>query len=335
MSAGEESNANITVHRIEYRVSAGLDTPQRLDVYITDELRLFPRSQFQQRTKKILLNGREVKRSKKVKEGDRIEITYTDPPALLVEPEEMALDIIFEDADVIVVNKPQGLVVHPGAGNPAHTLVNGIIAHCRGIAAAFGESPLRPGIVHRLDKDTSGVIIIAKHPAAHEYLARQFRLRRARKLYYALLAGCLSKHSGTIETMIARDPANRKRFRAIVLRKPSERRQPSEPTGRQAGKKAVTDYRVLREGLGVSLVALRPLTGRTHQLRVHMKYLGSAILGDVLYGKTNTNRENLMLHAARLAVRLPGDGRVHVFRAPLPVPFIKMLRKIGSGGTAH
>jgi 23S rRNA pseudouridine1911/1915/1917 synthase len=252
----------------------------------------------------------------------------------------MPLEVLFEDDEVIVLNKARGMVVHPGAGNRSHTLVNGLLAHCEGLKAAFAGQPLRPGIVHRLDKETSGVIIAAKKPGALEYLARQFRLRRTRKLYLALVAGKLKERSGRIETYIARDRAHRQRFIALagengrpaLIRRDrpgTEQREAPRPPG----KKAVTDYRVLREYPGVSLVSLKPHTGRTHQLRVHMKYLGCPILGDILYAKGKTADGPLMLHAYKLKIRLPGKGRTTVFTAPLPKEFKSKLMRIGPGGT--
>jgi 23S rRNA pseudouridine1911/1915/1917 synthase len=312
-------------HKITHQVPAGAGG-RRLDAYIADELKLLPRSQLKQRLVRLLCNGRETKPAKKVKAGDRIEIVYSDPPPVDLAPEPMDLDIIFENDDVMVINKPAGLVVHPGAGHRSHTLVNGLLAHCATLQAAFPGFPLRPGIVHRLDKETSGVIIAAKHPAALEHLARQFRKRKAKKLYLAFAAGRLNSSSGTLETSIARDRLHRQRFVALRL----------EDGAVIRGKRAVTFYRVLREWARECLVAFRPRTGRTHQLRVHVRYLGGAIVGDDLYGKGKREEgARLMLHAWKLKILLPGEKRARVFVAPLPDDFRKRLKKNGPGGAAR
>ena len=328
-------------HRVEYTVADLAGPPPRLDVYITDHLKLFPRSQLKQRLARLSLNGRPVKPGKRIKSGDRIEIVYTDLPPTVLEPESMKLDILYEDDDVVVVNKPRGLVVHPGAGNRGHTLANGLLAHCAGLERAFPDQPLRPGIVHRLDKDTSGVIIAAKHPRALEYLARQFRLRRTRKLYVALVAGKPGARSGRVETYIARDRSHRQRFialggddgRAALIRRDEWGRVPVEEHKPPRGKPALTEYRVVREYKDCSLVYLKPRTGRTHQLRVHMKYLGCPILGDPLYAKGRTAAGPLMLHAYKLKIRLPGDGKTRVFTARPPRDFRSRLKRNGAGGT--
>ncbi|MBN2354259.1 MAG: RluA family pseudouridine synthase [Spirochaetales bacterium] len=299
---------------------------RRIDAFIIEVLGLFPRSQLKQRLVRLRLNGRETKPAKRVKTGDVIEVVYSDPPPLALEPEAMDLDILFENDDVVVVNKPAGLVVHPGAGHRAHTLVNGLLAHCASLKGSFPDAPLRPGVVHRLDKDTSGVIIAAKRPAVLERLSSQFRKRRAKKLYLAFVVGRLKERSGRVETYIARDRTHRQRFVAL--------RAGEEPPAR--GKRAVTAWRVLKEWEGGSLVALKPATGRTHQLRVHLKYLGCPIAGDPLYGQgRRTDAGRLMLHAWKLSIALPGEERARVFVAPLPEDFRKRLRKNGNADTAH
>ncbi len=313
-------------HRITHIVHETGGAPRRLDAFITDELALFPRSQLKQRLVLLRLNGKEAKPAKKVKAGDVIEIVYSDPPPLSLEPEPMDLDVLFENDDVIVVNKPAGLVVHPGAGNRSHTLVNGLLARCAPLMGAFPGQPLRPGIVHRLDKETSGVIIAAKHPAALESLARQFRKRRAKKLYIAFVSGRMRERSGRLETLIARDRTHRQRF--VALRPGGE--------GPARGKRAVTAWRVLREWERESLVALKPATGRTHQLRVHLRYLGCPISGDALYGKgKKAEGERLMLHAWKLKIVLPGEKRARVFVAPPPPDFKERLRRNGRGDSAR
>lgn len=299
--------------------------PMRADIYVAERLRLLPRSQLKQRLIALKLNGEEVKLSKKVKRTDLLELYWRDPPPMVLKPEAMDLEIIYEDEDVVVINKPSGLVVHPGAGQVAHTLVNGLLWHVAGLKTNFPQDGLRPGIVHRLDKDTSGVIIAAKHPSAQEFLCRQFRLHKVHKLYLALVQGVLPKAEDRIETLLVRDRRHRQRFRALPVSK-------ELPVVR--GRLALTEYCILRQTKDVSLVALKPLTGRTHQLRVHLKYLGCPILGDRLYGHASGNTP-LFLHAFRLALRLPKDKRRHVFRAPLPAHFKKMIHSYGLGDRAR
>jgi len=312
-------------HYLKHYIEDELVKPMRADIYVAERLRLLPRSQLRQRLIALKLNGKEVKLSKKVKRADLLEIYWRDPPPLELKPEAMELEIIYEDEDVVVINKEAGLVVHPGAGQFEHTLVNGLLWHVAGLKTNFPQEALRPGIVHRLDKDTSGVIITAKHPSAVEYLGRQFRLRKVKKLYVALIQGVLPKAAARIETLLVRDRHHRQRFRALPVTK-------TQPLPR--GRLALTDYRVLKHTREVSLVALKPLTGRTHQLRVHLKYLGCPILGDRLYGHTS-DTPHLFLHAARLALRLPKDKKRHVFHAPLPVYFKKMINYYGLGDRAR
>jgi 23S rRNA pseudouridine1911/1915/1917 synthase len=296
-------------HVRRIRIPDHLDGKIRIDAYISDILGLFSRSQVKKRVLQVILGGREVKLGKAVHPGELLEIHYTDPPEISLEAEAIALDILFEDPNVLVVNKPQGMVVHPGCGNHSGTLVNALLYHCREVKELFPGEPLRPGIVHRLDKDTSGVIIAAKNPEALEYLARQFRSGRTRKTYLALVRGRPDPGAGMIDTLIRRHPRDRKRF------------APS----RHQGRRAVTRYRVLRTFGDISLVLLRPKTGRTHQLRVHMRHIGCPILGDSLYGRGENM--SLMLHAYRLAIRLPGETSPRLFKAPLPERFKTVIRR--------
>jgi 23S rRNA pseudouridine1911/1915/1917 synthase len=219
----------------------------------------------------------------------------------------MVLDILYEDSRVVVLNKPRGMVVHPGSGVRSGTLVQGLLAHAREIAVNFPKEPVRPGIVHRLDKDTSGVIITAKDPESLEYLACQFRGRAVRKVYLAIVKGMPPQLRGTIRGHILRDPRHRKRF-------------VHAETG---GKPAETLYKVLSSRDGYSFVVLKPKTGRTHQLRVHMKSVGCPILGDPVYGRKDQSfsQAGLMLHAYSLSLVLPGENQERTFRAPIPPEF--------------
>lgn len=287
----------------------------RIDRYIADHLGLFSRSQVKSRVCKVMINGKDTRLGKRIKIGDVLTLYYAEAPPLDVQPENIPLDIVFEDDQVIVVNKPQGMVVHPGSGNPTGTLVNALLFHCSELKRTFEEEPVRPGIVHRLDRDTSGVIIAAKSAAAHQFLTSQFRTGTVRKLYIAVVKKSPPESRGKIETGIVRDLRDRKRFRCT-------------PAG---GKKSVTLYRVINSYAGYTLVALRPKTGRTHQLRVHMLSIGCPILGDPVYaGKDNHYpHATLMLHALSLSIRLSGDEEPRTFRAPIPERFIELVKLIG------
>ena len=278
---------------------------QRADRYLSARSGLPSRSQFQQRLAGLKVNGRAVKPSTRLEQGDRVEVALTTPSASAVLPEPMELEVLYEDADVVVLNKPCGMVVHPGSGNRGGTLVNGLLHRYRDLARQFPDSS-RPGIVHRLDKDTSGLIVVARSAAAHARLARQFAERRVGKIYFAWVAGRPTPAAGRIVTHLRRDPHNPLRVRVSQDR----------------GKVAVTRYQVRRSLAGASLVALRPVTGRTHQLRVHLRWLGHPILGDPLYaGRARGSAPRLLLHARRLSIRLPGDRERRTFTAPWPPDF--------------
>ncbi len=292
----------------------------RLDVFLAERLGLFSRSQARARVRELLVNGAPARLGRKLKLGDRVRVSYADPPESELVAEDIALDVLFESPEVIVLDKPQGIVVHPGSGNRSGTLVNALLHHCRGLADAFGAGAPRPGIVHRLDKDTSGVIIVAKSPAAHEFLARQFQERRVRKRYIAVVTGALAAGEGAVDTRIARDPRDRKKFTCV------------ESGGRQA----VTRWRLIRRfaagTAAYGYVLLAPRTGRTHQLRVHMKHLGAPILGDPLYGRRDARfpEATLMLHARSLTLVIPGERAPRTFSAPVPARFHEVLRRLQS-----
>ena len=286
----------------------------RLDRFLSEGLELFTRSQIAHHAVEVSVNGKPSKLSRKVSARDRLEISYTTPEPVSYAPEPMDLNIIFEDANVVVLNKPLGIVVHPAAGNHTGTLVQGLLHHCKEMGGLFGDEVVRPGIVHRLDKDTSGVLIAAKHPRAQEFLAAQFRRKKTEKKYYALIKGSFARAGGEIETFLVRDRKNRKRF--VV--------SDSE------GKQAKTVYRSLKRWDRYSFVSLSPITGRTHQLRVHMKHLGHPIVGDPTYGRKDNALPDaeLMLHAYSLKIRLPGEQEPRTFRAPLPDRMKKLILSI-------
>ncbi|MDR2760039.1 MAG: RluA family pseudouridine synthase [Spirochaetaceae bacterium] len=294
--------------RVGGEVSGGL----RLDRYAAERLKLLNRSQIKARVLEIRINGKEGKLSHLVKPGDDLELFWSDPPSSDLIPENIPLDILYEDERVVVLNKAPGMVVHPGAGNASGTLANGLLYRrlCRG---GNGEG-FRPGIVHRLDKDTSGVMIAAYDDEALAFLADQFKSRRVKKNYGAIVRGVFKENAGTLETRIVRDRRDRKRFTV-------------SETG---GKPALTRYRVIRSWFKYSLVLLRPKTGRTHQLRVHMSYLGHPILGDPIYGVKDElfPQAGLMLHAKSLALCLPGKEGYQTFRTPLPPRFFEVLEKL-------
>ena len=298
----------------------------RLDRYVAEYLKLLSRSQIKARRLSASLNGKEVRISRILKGGDRLCLRWEDEPETELTPEDIPLDILYEDDRVVVVNKAQGMVVHPGAGNRRGTLANALLFRRQsrkllpagGPGGTAGSVSLRPGIVHRLDKDTSGVIIAAYDDEALAFLSDQFKNRTVRKTYAALAAGTPRESSGRIEGFIVRDPRDRKKFAL------------SPDQGR--GKPSLTLYRVIRSWGTHSLLLLRPGTGRTHQLRVHLRSLGYPILGDPLYGRPDSRfpGASLMLHAKSLSILLPGHGEVKTFRTPLPSRFRKIVEALNS-----
>ena len=295
----------------------------RLDSYLASGLELFPRSQARIRVDGIKVNGRPAKLATRLCQGDRVAVTYRDLEPLTAIPEPMALSVLHEDAGVLVLDKPAGIVTHPGAGNRTGTLLNGVLAHCSCVRDAFPDELVRPGVVHRLDKETSGVIVFAKSPEVHLALARQFALRRVRKRYLAVLDGSPPAAAGTVDLPIGRDDRDRTRFAAVAR-----------------GRVALTRYRLLGKlAVGRSLVLLAPVTGRTHQLRVHLAALGCPVAGDVVYGRGRcADASSMLLHAATLRLHLPGDEVLRRFRAPLPERFcvepgvLDCLRAISPAG---
>lgn len=286
----------------------------RLDRYIAEVMGIASRSQLKHFELSARVAGAPAKMSRKLEEGDTVSVEYTEPPGTEIGPEDIPIDIIYEDEDVLVVDKPRGMVVHPGAGNRSGTLIQGIMHHCSRQAAEFPDEPLRPGVVHRLDKETSGVIIVAKNVRAHEYLSSQFRRRKTKKRYIAIVKGEIRHTGGTIDHPVARDRHHRKRFTWT----------------RPEGKRALTRYKVVKRFPGYTLVLLAPKTGRTHQLRVHMLSENHPILGDPVYGRKDARFPDagLMLHASALTIRLPEDREEHTFKAPMPKHFRDILNEL-------
>ncbi|MEW5814277.1 MAG: RluA family pseudouridine synthase [Spirochaetota bacterium] len=286
----------------------------RIDKFIAEELQLFTRSQIKNRKVRAILNGSPAKMSKRISTGDALEIRYSEPEPTKILPEPIELDIVYENNDIIVVNKPQGMVVHPANGNYSGTLVQALLYHCGELAESFKGELIRPGIIHRLDKDTSGLIIAAKHQAALEFVASQFRKKTVQKTYLAVVKGALKPSSGTVRHKIVRDNKNRKRFTCSMAN----------------GKPAVTGYKTLKRYGNYSFVVLYPATGRTHQLRVHMLASGCPILGDSVYSQKDSLFPDacLLLHAYTLKLTIPGEDKPRFFRAPLPERFKAVLRRL-------
>ncbi|MDD3242692.1 MAG: RluA family pseudouridine synthase [Eubacteriales bacterium] len=256
----------------------------------------------------LTVNGREAKVSYLLREGDEVALTLPEPKLVRAQPEEIPLNVVYEDADIIVINKPRGLVVHPAAGNETGTLVNALLARCTDLSGINGE--IKPGIVHRIDKDTTGLLVVAKNDAAHLSLAGQIKEKTAGRVYLALVQGNLTQDEGRVDQPIGRDPKERKRM-AIV----------------EGGRNAATRYRVLERFGEYTLVECRLETGRTHQIRVHMKYLGHPVVGDPVYGykKQKFNLEGQLLHAAALELVHPVTGEHMCFHAPLSADFQAVL----------
>jgi 23S rRNA pseudouridine1911/1915/1917 synthase len=279
----------------------------RLDKYLTQVMPQFSRAYLQRLIVQgcILINGQRTKASQTLNEADRITVKL---PSLPTHPlaESIPLTIIYEDNDILVIDKPAGLTVHPAPGHSSHTLVNAILA--RYPSLAMSNELIRPGIVHRLDKDTSGLIVIAKNDAAREYIAAQFKSRAVTKGYLVLVKGRLSPEQGIIEAPIGRDPHSRRRM-AII----------------EAGKEASTLYKVRKYLDDYTLVEVIPLTGRTHQIRIHLSAIGYPVVGDPIYGVKSAHLDRQFVHAYRLGFRLPSTEQYQEFSSPLPVDLKQAL----------
>ena len=304
------------LHRVEVVVS-GNKQPERMDVFLTRELPQSSRSQIQKWIKDglVRINGRPIKSHHLVQPHETIVIDIPGPPPQKTEPEAIPLNIVYEDEWLLVVNKPAGMVVHPAPGHAAGTLVNALLHHCRDLAGIGGD--LRPGIVHRLDKDTSGVLVIAKNDLAMTGLAAQFKSREVRKQYAALVWGQPVPERGTIKTLVGRNPHDRKKMSA----KPA------------SGRPAVTHYETIQKFPEASFLRVRIETGRTHQIRVHLAHIGHPVVGDTQYGRARkTDRpipaERQMLHAEQLAFTHPRTGLPLEFQAPIPEDMRTLLKQL-------
>ncbi len=288
---------------------------KRIDIFLTNSIPDLTRSQIKKLIKEglVIVQGKVVRPSYLVKTGEKIDVFVPPPEIPNLTPERVAFEILYEDNDLAVINKPAGVVVHPGAGHTRGTLVHGLLATLKGLSGIGGK--LRPGIVHRLDKDTSGILVVAKNDYAHLVLAKQFKSHEIKKLYLALVHGIPKNSHGKIEFPIGRHPINRKKM-SIYAKKARE---------------AITLWRVVKRFKNAALIEASPLTGRTHQIRVHLSAIGHPIIGDPLYGGRRPNgpkADRQMLHAYRLGLIHPNTGEYLQFEAPLPKDFQSVLKKL-------
>ena len=301
------------MERLKFTAAPG-DTG-RLDAWLAGQCPTLSRSALQGLMEQGLVtrNGAPVNKKEKVLPGAVYTIDLLDPQPIEAVPQNIPLDIVYEDDDLLVVNKPKGMVVHPAPGNPDGTLVNALLYHCAGQLSGIGGA-IRPGIVHRIDKDTSGLLVVAKNDAAHHALSEQMSVHSIHRVYHAVVYGNLKEDEGTVDAPLGRHPQDRKKM-AIV---------------RSGGKRAVTHYRVLERFGKYTYIECQLETGRTHQIRVHMASLGHPLLGDEVYGrgKSPFKLEGQTLHAMVLGFIHPTTGEYMEFQAPLPEYFEKLLEKL-------
>jgi len=278
----------------------------RIDQYVSDQISFLSRTLVVQFIKNgdIKVEGKSVKASHRLRSGEEVVVIIPDPVQVMIEPQDIPLQIIYEDQDLVVIDKPQGMVVHPAAGNWDGTLVNALMFHIQDLSGINGE--IRPGIVHRLDKDTSGLLVVAKNDNSHRSLAEQIKNHTVTREYMALVHGHINENQGKVEAPVGRNPRDRKKM-AVV----------------SGGRAAITWYRVVQRMEGYTLVRCRLETGRTHQIRVHMAFIGHPVVGDPLYGprKNAWNLDKQVLHAVHLAFEHPTTGQVLEFESPLPSYF--------------
>ena len=317
-SQGEHGAEQTVVRRV---TASAEDAGRRLDLYLASRLPNVSRTRIQELIDegRVRLGGRLVRRAQRVMPGDVIDIEVLPRPPLRAAPEEIAIDVLYEDEDIAVVNKPAGMVVHAGAGAARGTLVNALLHHFGALSTIGGN--LRPGIVHRLDRGTSGAIVVARNDAAHRVLGEQFRSRAVSKTYIALVHGQMNREAGRIERPISRDPQRRTRMTA----------------GLAAGRPAQTNWRALLRMGNFTLIEAEPRTGRTHQIRAHFAAAGHPLVGDTLYGAPAQNRVRgrllkplgrVFLHAARLGFAHPRTGAMMELHAPLPPELLVYLREL-------
>ena len=289
---------------------------RRLDVCLSEMTELSrSRAQSLIEADKVLVNGSSCRQSDSIHPGDVIRYTLPEAKPIELLPEDIPLDIVYEDEDICVINKPRGMVVHPAVGNETGTLVNALLFHFGDLSSIGGE--IRPGIVHRIDKMTSGLLVVAKNDLAHERLARQFADHSAHRSYIALVAGNFKEDQGTVDVPIGRHPTERKRM-AVV----------------ENGRRAVTHYHVLYRFSSVTMLALELETGRTHQIRVHMAHIHHPVVGDQVYsnGRNALGMEGQALHGWRLQLQHPSSGELMSFIAPLPEDMQRAIKRLGYPG---
>lgn len=295
-----------------YTIEEG-NVGKRLDLFVSENEVDMSRSFVQGIIEKqqVKVNGQIKKSNYKLRVGDQVQVELAEPVELQVEAEEIPLDIIYEDSDVIVINKPQDMVVHPAPGNYTGTLVNGLLHHCKDLSGINGV--IRPGIVHRIDKDTSGVLVVAKNDKSHNSLAMQLKDHSMKRTYYAIVEGIVKEEEGTVRTNIGRHPVERVKM-AVV----------------KEGKEAITNYKVLERFKSNTLVECRLETGRTHQIRVHMAHLHHPLIGDQVYGykKQKFKLQGQALHAKNLGFIHPTTGEYMEFDSQLPEYFQDLLDKL-------
>ncbi len=303
---------------IKKKIVTKEESKQRLDAYIAKQNIGISRTMVQKLLEEgtITVNGKEEKASYKIKEQDCIAIQIPEPKKVEIKEEDIPLDIIYEDEDIIVVNKPKGLVVHPANGNPDGTLVNAIMAICKESLSGIGGE-LRPGIVHRLDKDTSGLLIVAKHDKSHIAMSEQIKNHEVKKIYWALVRGIVKENEATIHMPIGRSDKDRKKMAV-----------------RKDGKDAITHFQVLKRYKDTTLLEIQLETGRTHQIRVHMAEIGYPVIGDSVYsnGKNAFGVEGQMLHAKKLVFAHPITQKEMQLEAPLPTYFSDILTQLEKEG---
>ena len=299
---------------IEFNINDSKDISIRIDKFLVNNMENKSRSFIQGLIDEeaILVNNKKIKSNYKLRENDVITVIMKEPKELEVTPENIDLDIVYEDEDLIVVNKPKGLVVHPAPGNYSGTLVNGLLYHCKDLSGINGV--IRPGIVHRIDKDTSGILVIAKNDESHNELAKQFKDHSIKREYYALVEGKFSKLEGTIDKPIGRNKKDRLKMGIV-----------------EDGKRAITHYEVIEQyNKGVSLVKCRLETGRTHQIRVHMASIAHPLVGDLVYGnkKPKININGQVLHAKTLGFIHPRTKEYMEFDSNLPNYYLELLESL-------
>ena len=294
---------------------SGEDAGLRIDRYLSNQCQEVSRSYLQKllKDKAVLVSGKPVKSNYKVNDGDNIELSMPEAAEPEIEAEELDLDILYEDKDIIIINKPKGMVVHPAAGHYSGTLVNGLLAHCRQDLSGI-NGVLRPGIVHRIDMDTTGVLIACKNDMAHNSISVQLKEHSITRKYYAIVHGCLKDDGGTINAPIGRHPVDRKKM----------------SINERNGREAITHYKVLERFQRFTYVECQLETGRTHQIGVLMASIGHPLLGDAVYGpaKSPFRLQGQTLHAGVLGIIHPGSGEYMEFTAPLPDYFEELLRKL-------